>query len=504
MTMLRRDSVCQCLEITDPSGHGLEYFNKCRYVPVSVVDTIINGILEGGIPKLFIVSASQGYGKTTAFLYLRKKLFNEGVADEEKKIHRYIVAYTKADPNLDLMMENIKSSIKLQFSQYIHERTLQSLAVEKIQGCFTDLWMWLEFLKLVDFPVVVLIDDVKPTELDKVAELIRGLASTGIVKAVAIALHAGYGKEVSQRLNEIGASSRYDVRVITNDHFVPSGGALEELNSFTEQLFKDQGDWQAIAEVFKSLFYNFGARVALKFAEAYRCKRKEDKGDLALLSNKIRDALLEAAIKDGLPAQREKEVAPHRKCDVVIQNKCVEVKVVGDPNYELKKEGYSPDLYLIVGKQAGIKNAVVVDINARKLTSALDKSLGLTPNDMASADKGRVYELAARAIVGYVKDKVYEALNVHPRRTSEVVETVKKLCIQIGLSEINRSELIRRYGTILKELSRKLGIPAPTKASDVDTLINALAQYYTGNGLGTPPLRKSDDSRVKCVATKSM
>jgi hypothetical protein len=445
----------------------------------TLAEQAVLGALSQGVPKLFVLTAKQGVGKS----FLAVRLYEELTGKELGVLPAVLCGSEK-------LLRSFEHELFSALSRALTDFLLKVRGVRRRpeDAGVTELKQLSFVLETAGLKVFLIVDEAHLVPnldefMNKIRELERELQYAGI-----ILMFQDLSEEEKRRIKDIlmgRGGTRFEWGELTEHELLPTGDQVKKIREWAEEALRDV----AAAAVYAKLAETYGFRAANHFARHFRSP-KPVSGDERELSVALVRAL---AKRYGLLT----EVAVERRCraDLIVGKHAVDVKICSDPN-SLKK-AVEDDVkkkcnvkYIIVGRCKSTipqeKLVATVETDAASLAYAVRMAAG-------NMNISSIIDKAAEALAELID---LSALGVEEQRPDEekVKSLLEQLCLSLGQQGETRSKL--KDNRIMRAIAATLGIEL-RRAEDVNKVVQQIQKmnlpYY---------LWLVDRYHVKCASRK--
>ncbi len=448
----------------------------------TLAEQAVLGALGQGVPKLFVLTARQGTGKS--FLAIR---LYERMLDERRDVLPAILC------GGERLLRSFEHELFSALSRALTDFLLKVRGVRRRpeDAGVTELRQLSFVLETAGLKVFLIVDEAHLVPnldefMNKIRELERELQYAGI-----ILMFQDLSEEEKRKIKDIlmgRGGTRFGWSELTEHELLPAGDQVKDIRKWAEEALGDV----VVAAVYAKLAEVYGFRAANHFAQHFRSPKltSATSGDERELSAALVRAL---AKRYGLPT----EVAVEGRCraDLIVGKHAVDVKICSDPNS--LKRSVEDDVkrkcdvkYVVVGR---CKSAVpqgkliaVVETDAASLAYAVRMAAG-------SMNISSITDKAAEALAELID---LSALGAEEQRPDEekIKSLLEQLCHSLGQQGEVRSRL--KNNRTMRAIAATLGIELQ-RAEDVNKVVQQIQKmnlpYY---------LWLVDDTRVKCAPRK--
>jgi hypothetical protein len=452
--------------------------STCKHF-ATLAEQSIFGALGQDPPKLYILTARQGVGKS----FLAVRLYEE-VLDKRRDVLPAVLC------GGEKLLRNFEHELYLALSKAFTDFMLKTRGVRRRpeDAGVTELRQLSFVLEAAGLKTFLMVDEAHLVPdlgrlMDKIRELEGELQYAGV-----LLMFQDLGEEEYRRIVEalIGrGGTRFEWIPLTERDLLPTGDQVKEIRKWAEQALGDV----AAAAVYAKLAEAYGFRAANHFAQHFRSP-KPSSGDERELSAALVRAL---AKRYGLPT----EVAVGGRCraDLIAGRQAVDVKICSDPNSLKKaveddaKRGCNVK-YVVVGRcRTAVppeRLAAVLETDAASLAYATRMAAG-------SMNISSITDKAAEALAELIDLSALGA-EEHKPDVEKIKPLLEELCRLLGPQGEARSRLVNnRY---MKPIAATLGIELRV-AEDVNKVVQQLQK------MELPYYLQLDGARVKCIQRKT-
>jgi len=444
----------------------------------TLAEQSILGTLGQDQPKLYILTARQGVGKS----FLAMRLYEE-VLDKKRDVLPAVLC------GGEKLLRNFEHELYLALSKAFTDFMLKTRGVRRRpeDAGVTELRQLSFVLEAAGLKTFLIVDEanlVLPDLgklMDKIRELEGELQYAGVLLMFQDLSEEGYRRIVEALIGRGG--TRFEWIPLTERDLLPTGDQVKEIRKWAEEALGDA----VAAAVYAKLTEVYGFRAANHFAQHFRSPKLTSaaSGDERELSAALVRAL---AKKYSLPT--EAAVGGRCRADLMAGRHAVDVKICSDPN-SLKraveddaKRGCDVK-YVVVGRCKSAvpqeKLVAVVETDAASLAYAVRTAAG-------SMNIPTIVDTAAEALAELID------LSVLGAKEHSVEEKIKslleELCRSLGQQGENRSNV--KNNKYMKAIAATLGIELQ-KADDVNKVVQQIQK------MELPYYLRLDGARVKCI-----
>jgi hypothetical protein len=445
----------------------------CKHFATLAEQSIL-GALGQDPPKLYILTARQGVGKS----FLAMRLYDE-VLDKRRDVLPAVLC------GGEKLLRSFEHELYLALSKAFTDFMLKTRGVRRRpeDAGIAELRQLSFVLEAAGLKTFLIVDEAHLVPdlgklMDKIRELEDELQYAGVLLMFQD-LDVEQKKKIEQMLIGRGGT-RFTREELTEHHLLPTGDQVKEIREWAEKALGDV----AAAAVYAKLAEVYGFRAANHFAQHFRSP-KPASGDERELSAALVRAL---AKKYSLPT----EVAVEGRCraDLMAGRQAVDVKICSDLNS--LKRAVEDDAkrkcdvkYVVVGRCRSAvpqeKLVAVVETDVASLAYAVRMTAG-------SMHMSKITDTAAEALAELID---LSALGAIGQRSEEKVKSLlEELCLSLGQQGEARSKLLNnRY---MRTIAATLGIELQ-KADDVNKVVQQIQK------MELPYYLRLVGSRVKCV-----
>jgi hypothetical protein len=387
----------------------------------TLAEQAVLGALGQGAPRLFVLTAKQGVGKS----FLAMRLY-ERVLDERRDVLPAILC------GGEKLLRNFEHELYLALSKAFADFMLKTRGVRRRpeDAGIAELRQLSFVLETAGLKVFLIVDDAHLVpNLDKLMDKIRELEGE-LQYAGVILMFQDSSEEEKRRIKDVligrGGTRFSWEEELTERDLLPAGDQVKKIREWAEEALGDA----AAAAVYAKLAEVHGFRAANHFAQHFRSPRltSATSGDERELSAALVRAL---AKRHGLLT----EVAVEGRCmaDLIAGRQAADVKICSDPNS--LKRAVEDDVrkncdvkYVVVGRcRTAVppeRLAAVVETDAASLAHAA----GIAKNSMGMLS---IVDTVAEALAELID---LSALGAEKQRPDEekVKLLLEQLCLSLG------------------------------------------------------------------------
>ena len=446
----------------------------CKHFATLAEQSIL-GTLGQDQPKLYILTARQGVGKS----FLAMRLYEE-VLDKRRDVLPAVLC------GGEKLLRNFEHELYLALSKAFTDFMLKTRGVRRRpeDAEVTELRQLSFVLEAAGLKTFLIVDEAHLVLsdlgrlMDKIRELEDELQYAGVLLMFQDLSEEEYRRIVEALIGRGG--TRFEWIPLTERDLLPTGDQVKEIRKWAEEMLGDA----VAAAVYAKLAEVYGFRAANHFAQHFRSP-KPASGDERELSAALVRAL---AKKYNIPT----EVAVEGRCrtDLMAGMHAVDVKICSDPNS--LKRAVEDDAkrkcdvkYVVVGRCRSAvpqeKLVTAVETDAASLAYAVRMAAG---NMSISA----ITDKAAEALAELIDLSV---LGVKEHRLEEKIKSLlEELCRSLGQQGGTRSKV--KEDRYMRAIAATLGIELQ-KADDVNKVVQQIQK------MELPYYLRLAGARVKCV-----